>query len=171
MRVKPCAKCRNNLDCSQFHKNKNNSDGLAALCKGCVTEYSKQRWAKNKDAESLRSKQWRAKNTDYLKVYEKGKNNRKRYWPGLTNTEAYDVFMQMREAQNECCAICNEHESKFAKGLVVDHCHQTLKVRQLLCQNCNAMIGMAKESELVLKRAIKYLSTHNKIEGDVCANF
>jgi len=104
-------------------------------------------------------------------VYEKGKNNRKRYWPHLTSAQAFDVFMQIRKEQRECCAICNIHESKMAKGLVVDHCHHTLKVRQLLCQNCNALLGMAKESTLVLQNAVKYLIKHNELEGEACANF
>jgi len=106
----------------EFHKNKNNKDGLSSVCKNCVREYSKRRWSANKESESLRSKQWRKKNVEYLKVYEKGKNSKKRYWPELTNEQALSQFLDMRKNQNECCAICKRHESNFKKGLVIDHC-------------------------------------------------
>lgn len=167
--MKFCKKCQQEK--TEFHKNKNTADGLSFHCKDCVSNYSKQRWANNKQNESARSKRWRQNNTSYLQKYEKGKKTRNRYWPHLTQEQAYSLFMEMRKQQNECCAICDRHESNFKKGLVVDHCHTTGKVRQLLCQNCNAMIGMAKENELVLLKAIKYLNTHSLTEGDKCENF
>ena len=156
---------------AEFHKNKKSKDGLAYSCKDCVSYYSKQRWAENRQHESRRSKAWRIKNADYVKKYEKGRKNKKRYWVGLTVEQAYSAFMDMREKQKQCCAICDKHESNFKKGLVVDHCHATGKVRQLLCQNCNAMIGMAKESEIILAKAIRYINTHKTTDGEKCENF
>lgn len=167
--MKLCKKCKQAK--KEFHKNKNSKDGLSSICKHCVSDYSKQRWAKNRQNESARAKVWRNKNVDYVKKYEKGKRNKKRYWAQLTVEQAYSAFMEMREKQKQCCAICDKHESNFKKGLVVDHCHVTGKVRQLLCQNCNAMIGMAKESEIILTKAIQYINAHKTIEGEVCENF
>jgi hypothetical protein len=39
----------------------------------------------------------------------------------------------------------------------VDHNHKTGKIRGLLCNGCNAGIGMLKEDINVLNRAIEYL--------------
>jgi hypothetical protein len=68
----------------------------------------------------------------------------------------------MLEAQNHACAICLcgiDHNTR-----VVDHNHDTNKVRQLLCKPCNTMLGMAHENTATLFRAIGYLQRHS--EGD-----
>jgi hypothetical protein len=44
--------------------------------------------------------------------------------------------------------------------LGVDHCHQTGKVRGLLCRDCNLSIGHMKDSVERLKAAIKYLESN-----------
>lgn len=70
----------------------------------------------------------------------------------------YEVI---REKQQGLCAICetegfimaNHHKMK----LVVDHCHASGRVRGLLCHNCNRALGLLKDSDKVLQRAIDYL--------------
>lgn len=89
---------------------------------------------------------------------------------GMTSVE----YNQMREAQRYCCAICGEHENDVAQGrassqdtaLCVDHCHTNMKVRGLLCTNCNTMIGKSKDSVQILEAAIKYLKTHSNNSFD-----
>ncbi len=39
--------------------------------------------------------------------------------------------------QNGCCAICDAHHTEFKKALAVDHCHETGRIRGLLCNGCN----------------------------------
>jgi hypothetical protein len=74
-----------------------------------------------------------------------------------------DIYDKMFEEQNHKCKICNEEETRRAPNsenimrLVVDHCHETKKVRGLLCHKCNAMIGMARDSVDILESAIIYL--------------
>ena len=64
--------------------------------------------------------------------------------------------------QKEKCYICERHKSEFKKGLCVDHCHKTGKVRALLCGNCNSAIGKLQESEVLFRKAIKYLAKWKK---------
>lgn len=149
---------------TEYDKNKNNPDGLGARCKECRRLNDKTRWNNEKESEQIRSAKWRAENKEYLYIYEKGKKARVRYWPNLTNDEAFKEFEKLLLRQESKCAICNKHQSQFKKGLVIDHCHTTGKVRNLLCQNCNAMIGMAKEDENTLKNGIEYLKLH-KMDG------
>ena len=39
----------------------------------------------------------------------------------------------------------------------VDHCHTTGKVRGLLCNHCNLMLGHSRDNTDTLRRAIDYL--------------
>ena len=41
--------------------------------------------------------------------------------------------------------------------LNVDHCHETGKIRGLLCHNCNRALGLFKDNVEFLERAILYL--------------
>lgn len=63
----------------------------------------------------------------------------------------------MLVAQNGLCAICGEDFSTKAKGYHVDHCHTGGGVRGLLCLQCNAGLGMFKDSPDLLRAAIAYL--------------
>ena len=74
-----------------------------------------------------------------------------------------DYFKMLKE-QNGVCAICKQPETEKRKGtdnsvknLSVDHCHNTNKVRQLLCTKCNHLLGLAKDDPEILKNAAIYL--------------
>jgi hypothetical protein len=76
---------------------------------------------------------------------------------GIT-VQDYDM---MHMEQNGLCKICNNPESRVSNGktsrLAVDHCHNTGKVRGLLCWACNASLGRFKDSIEILESAISYL--------------
>jgi hypothetical protein len=64
----------------------------------------------------------------------------------------------MLEVQNGCCAICGVQEKHTEKKrLYVDHCHTNNHVRGLLCNNCNFVLGHAKDNTTILENAILYL--------------
>jgi hypothetical protein len=85
--------------------------------------------------------------------------------------EQYDL---LREAQLYRCKICGTHEDDIAMvrtgrprldgkptapsvRLVVDHCHNSSRVRGLLCNRCNTMIGQARERPEILRAGAVYL--------------
>lgn len=78
---------------------------------------------------------------------------------------SYAERQQMYDKQNGCCAICGEEGSIefLPKGspmtgrLVVDHCHDSSKIRGLLCNSCNLGLGMFKNDTDKLIKAIDYL--------------
>lgn len=67
-------------------------------------------------------------------------------------------FADMRLKQENKCGICAE---RFTKTPQVDHDHQTLRVRELLCGGCNRMIGDCGESVDILLAGIRYLSKYS----------
>lgn len=97
----------------------------------------------------------RALNPDYYRDSEL----RKRY--GIT----LDEYNTMLANQNGVCAICEQPEKRVDKRvnrvsyLAVDHCHETGKVRGLLCHTCNAMLGQSGDSIERLQQGIDYLKS------------
>lgn len=79
---------------------------------------------------------------------------------GIT-TEEYNAMVV---AQGNLCAICGRPEKRMMhdkpKRLSVDHCHATGKVRSLLCNQCNSLLGLAEDNVVILNNAIKYLEKH-----------
>lgn len=58
------------------------------------------------------------------------------------------------------CKICGIPKKLRGKGeLYVDHDHKTKQVRGLLCSSCNVLLGFAKESPIILQKAVDYLTT------------
>ena len=66
----------------------------------------------------------------------------------------YDLMLKK---QNGVCVICKQPENIKNKHLSIDHNHTTSKIRGLLCQKCNTMLGMAKDDINILENAIAYL--------------
>ncbi len=87
--------------------------------------------------------------------YGRDRDFKKRYGVDLA------WFNDRLEKQDHKCAICEKPESLEIKGkvvlLAVDHCHDTGKVRGLLCANCNRGLGHLKHDQLLLLRAVEYL--------------
>jgi transcription elongation factor Elf1 len=71
---------------------------------------------------------------------------------GITSEE----YKQMYEAQDGKCKICNTAPTT-KRGLNVDHCHVSGKVRGLLCHGCNTALGSFKDDPTLLMNAIEYL--------------
>lgn len=71
-------------------------------------------------------------------------------------------YEKMLEKQESKCKICKGEGFVMAEHhklkLVVDHCHDTGKVRGLLCHNCNRALGLLKDDVVALCRAIQYLT-------------
>ena len=79
-------------------------------------------------------------------------------------------YQEMQRKQNDLCAICLRSETATSpkgkiKRLGVDHDHATGKIRELLCSNCNAILGMANDNISILESAITYLKRHSNTEN------
>lgn len=105
-------------------------------------------YAKNKDRITARQRAYKKK--WYSEKKEKHADYMRRWTYGLSA----EAFSALVAAQGGACAICG---SVPTKSLCVDHCHTTGQVRGLLCFQCNAAIGLLKDSAEALRAAAVYL--------------
>ncbi len=97
-----------------------------------------------------------------LTVFKERRRGKERQYSlakyGVT-PEQYDAMFLI---QAGLCAICNnpetniDHNTKTIRALAVDHCHNTDKIRKLLCSNCNMGIGLFKHNSSLLRIAASY---------------
>lgn len=99
---------------------------------------------------------------EYMREYFKRKGpeymkdmNLRRYGIDL------ETYNDMLAKQNGVCAICFRGETCLKNGkprsLAVDHCHDTGRVRGLLCNSCNRALGYMKDNPDRLRSAAAYL--------------
>lgn len=65
-------------------------------------------------------------------------------------------YLELVNQQNGKCKLCQQE-----RKLNVDHCHETGRVRGLLCLGCNAGLGMLGDNEEGLTKALNYLKGIN----------
>lgn len=89
------------------------------------------------------------------------------------NRHSYDNYRQYKDAEKlyglsrerfeelyetfEVCCICERPPHSKRRRLSIDHDHESGAVRGLLCQHCNAALGMFQDSPVLLRKAAEYL--------------
>ena len=154
-------------------------------------EYNKEYYLKNKERINARHKQYAIDNKEALSVTRKAwallnkekiqKQNKEEY-QNLTTKERKDrdlrckygitieKYEEMRQQQQQKCACCGVHEDELLKKypnsfhafLAVDHCHESLKVRALLCNSCNMFVGLLESRKELLPSALNYIAEHGQ---------
>lgn len=81
---------------------------------------------------------------------------------GMT-LEEYDKMVEDHAGK---CGICGGEGFELVKGqknlIVIDHCHETGKVRGLLCHNCNRGLGLFQDSVENLLKAAEYIGRYKE---------
>jgi hypothetical protein len=103
-------------------------------------EYYKEYWKKH--PEKIKKASPFAQMKSHLKVAY-----------GITHQDYENMFHE----QDGKCFICGKHQNQLKRKLHVDHDHTTGKVRKLLCQNCNSVVGQSFENIEILEKTIQYL--------------
>jgi hypothetical protein len=131
------------------------------ICNTCQEEKSLDDFPKDK--------RWRSSYKKDCKLCY-NKKRRESYNPDLRRIDglrqnygiSYEEYYNMYIHQKGCCAICNTPISLHAGNTKkhkahVDHCHDTKKIRGLLCTKCNTLLGMANDNVNILESAKLYL--------------
>ena len=67
-----------------------------------------------------------------------------------------DDFNKMMEEQNNSCKLCSKPFISVTQTHI-DHCHETDRVRGILCMPCNVALGMLGDNEEGLTKALNYV--------------
>lgn len=113
-----------------------------------IKAHNAARYAANSEKMRAASAAWRAANPEKIKAQHRMRKFR----------VSPDCFQLMLAVQQNACGICNK---KFSKTPHIDHCHKTGEVRGLLCGSCNKGMGFFKDSPLLLKSTLEYLTNYN----------
>lgn len=137
---KQCFKCKVYKAGTEFHKNKGTIDGLRSNCKNCHNTLKRERYAEDPGHTLKREQLYRYKMTS-------------------------SVFSTLKKKQGGKCAICKIDLVR----IYIDHNHKCCPgqrktcgkcVRGLLCGRCNAMLGQARDSAVILRNASDYLRSY-----------
>jgi hypothetical protein len=139
--TKFCKSCRLEKPLTEFHHSYKNKDKRKTypdtLCKSC---------------KSIQTKTWFQANKEKAIRYNTKSKLKLRYGMDMADYDAMVI------AQNNLCAICNQPQAR--RNLAVDHCHQTNRVRGLLCDKCNLALGMINDDLNIVEGIKRYLLLH-----------
>jgi Recombination endonuclease VII. len=169
---KTCSGCKTKMPSSEFHKNKNSTDGLQGCCKECDAKKHKAHQEKNKARDIIVIPDFKTcpgcEIEKLALAFDKNKSNK----DGLCGhcKDCMSVSERKRkygaspewqketlEAQGGACAICRFVPGPGDLGLCLDHKHE-VGPRGFLHGNCNFGIGCFKDSVELIGKAIEYLN-------------
>ncbi len=133
---KRCSKCRLIKPIYAFGKKNYNKDGLNHYCLNCERERGKLKYAKPEIKEQKK----------YYQI--------KRLY-GLTKED----YLNKLDAQNNQCVICNTILLND-KNTHIDHNHTTGKIRDILCSNCNHILGIIENNSHYIQNLLRYIDKH-----------
>ncbi|MFD4030861.1 endonuclease VII domain-containing protein [Streptomyces sp. NPDC058637] len=169
-----CSPCRMAPPAESFAGNRAMRDGLQANCRKCSAEYHRQR--QEAKGRSVRVKvpvprgHKRCPQCGEVKPHDRWERDRsssdgwpshcrpcraernrmsyiqRKYGPGPAELDT------LTAAQQGVCGICPTARSQH-----VDHCHETGRVRGVLCFSCNAALGQLKDRPDAIRRAAAYV--------------
>lgn len=139
--MKICSVCKEQKEVDNFYPytKKDGSKGKRSICIKC---------------DRLRARSWLSKqDNDYIR------NNQFKVHYKITLEDYNKLFIE----QEGKCKICKKSQKTSSKRLAVDHCHQSNKIRGLLCSNCNRGLGMFQDNLEILETAKAYLEASKSV--------
>ena len=135
--------------CKHGHERTVDNVDTQGACRQCKLLHGKAHRLANPNASADYSRRYRQEHPDRAK----NTNLQVKYGISLKEREA------MPARQHNRCAICSTPFNDQCKP-VLDHVHGAERVRELLCNSCNLVLGWAKDNIVVLENAIQYLRKH-----------
>lgn len=163
--MKWCPQGRHLAAVNEFGKAKSNPDGLCNSCKECVRTRKRKLhdWTERASASAPKGQKWCSDHKGYKdfpdfhrgqsickdcsKIRESKRDQYLRY--GIDRRE----FENIRSSQNNQCASC---EDELVRPHL-DHCHDTGKIRGILCHHCNVALGFLRDDPRRVRSLLRYI--------------
>ena len=126
-----CTDCGETKNLEEFGPSERSHGGRKRFCKRCST---------------VRSLAWQRANARKVQVARRAGLVRRTY--GEDGVKA-----EQRRLNGEGCDVCGGRGPRMA----IDHCHDTNRVRGLLCKDCNLVIGWLNDDPARLRALADYL--------------
>ena len=159
MDTKKCSRCKEIKPITEFYKRKK-SGTLHSCCKKCDRAMTRDWYERNREKAKEKYRIWRLNNLDKVKKYN-ADNRRKHYQQEVVRKygvpiDWFDGQMKKQKGKCACCGMSFEWGNKQTSPHV-DHCHKTQKVRGILCNRCNSVLGLCKDDIQLLSSLVRYL--------------
>lgn len=126
-----CTRCDEEKPIEGFGKNIRYRDKRQRICKRCM---------------SKNSLEWHHANKERSLQNQRVARVRRIYGPDGLKVEA-------RRRAGDGCDICGNKTARMS----IDHCHESGKIRGLLCKDCNLILGWVKDDIKRLQAMVDYL--------------
>ena len=142
---KECCVCNTRKPFTDFFNYKNKNDGKSYRCKPC---------------DDAARKKWSTKNPERAHLSQRQRNLKCKFGVDL------EWYEKQFKKQNYSCAICKSKTNKTSGNrefwnFSVDHCHDSGKVRGILCNNCNRALGLFQDNPELLEKAAEYIKDNH----------
>lgn len=104
-----------------------------------------------KDSQHYQSEYW--KKNKHIK-----KHKLKQYYLRSEYNISPEEYNQLLVKQDFKCALCGRHASEFQRGLAIDHCHETGRIRGMLCMPCNTSLGQLGDTPEAISKVLSYIT-------------
>ena len=187
-KLKTCRKCGGSFPANTefFYRHPSGKFGVTPRCKSCVdvdnAESHAKRIASNPD--KIRKQATERSKRHYWKNIEKSREKHRKYQAKRLADPKLKLIIQSRKRgggaglspeqietifkfQGCVCAICGSDKSGSKAGWNLDHCHQTGKVRFILCAHCNRGLGAFKDNPTIMRKAADMIEMTNQPDRPV----
>ena len=123
------------------------ADSKGRRCSVCDRE-AKQRYSQTHDR-----REYHQQHNQKAEVKARKRDEYLRRTYGITLVEEQAMIAQ----QNGLCACCGGPPTDH-RGLVVDHCHRSGKIRGMLCDRCNRALGVVDDDPALLRKLISFVT-------------
>lgn len=179
---KRCPRCRATKPVEEFGPNKSRKNGRSGFCRIC-DRLSKKTYKRGPQGR-VKDRQSKIKRMTAWQKTPEGRAKRKAYHSSFRGQCARDLykgaevkerrrtaqlkqkygltlerFSQMLKNQKGTCMTCQVilTSKRGYRGVCVDHCHRTGRVRGILCWRCNVLLGHVNDDPKLLRRLALYL--------------
>lgn len=149
-----CGRCKTTKPPEEFHSG---AKGNRSYCRTCTNAYNVER-------RQIKGEHFRAREKINRRRPEALAYQRRRYL-----AERYDLtpeaYQELWDAHDGKCGICGDGFPITTRDLLVnghrgvdiDHCHDSKRVRGLLCHQCNIGLGSFRDNPQALMNAARYI--------------